>query len=106
MTAQGDEFITSVAAARLREYVKNAGAYIFRYWTGSFRLICNNYKTDDIAVLHLPAEKEQGILKLYDRYISRGIVPSKKKVWQIVHLNHRSLRVVVGVTLRKMGVVK
>lgn len=106
MTVQGDEFITSVAAARLREYVKNAGAYIFRYWTGSFRLICNNYKTNDIAILHLPAEKEQGILRLYSRYISRGIVPSNKKVWKIVHLNHRSLRVVVGVTLRKMGLVK
>jgi len=106
MTNQGDEFITSVAAYRMKQYVKNAGAYVFRYWTGSFRFICNNYRAGSVVVLHLPAEKEQGLLKLYDRFVSKGHVPSNKVVWSITHLNHRSIRVVIGRSLRLIWLIR
>jgi hypothetical protein len=105
-TKSGDEFITSIVASRMKMYVKNAGSYIRRYWTGSYRLMCNDYMIGNIVILHMPAEKEQGILKIYDRYISRGGVPAKEKVWKIAHLNNSSLRVKIGVLLRNLGIVK
>lgn len=105
ITKHGDEFITSIAAHRLKPYVKNAKAYIRRYWTGSYRQVCNDYKKD-IVILHLPAEKEQGIIAIYNRYVSKGIVPSNKKAWDMLHLTHSSLRVKIGVALRRMGIVK
>lgn len=105
-TKSGDEFITSIAASRLKIHVKNAGAYIRRYWTGSYRLMCNDYKFKNIVILHMPAEKEQGILTIYKKYIRKGIVPPREKVWKMAHMNQRSLRVVLGLILRKLGIVK
>ncbi len=106
ITKNGDEFITSIAADKLKVSIKNAGAYIRRYWTGSYRLICNDYNKNNIAILHMPAEKEQGIIKLYDKYIAKGIVPDKRKVWRICHLTKPSVRVRAGIIARKLGVVK
>lgn len=105
MTKSGDEFITSIVAYRLRPKVKNSGAYIRRYWTGSYRMVCDDYKHNNIAILHLPAEKEQGIIKLYKRFISKRLVPHKEQVWQLCHLNHPSLRVRIGVFARRLGLV-
>ena len=39
----------------------------------------------------MPAEKEKGIITLFDRYFSKGIVPSNKKVWRICRLSHQSI---------------
>lgn len=98
----GDEFITSIAAFRLKIDVKNAGAYIRRYWTGSWRLVCNDYDKSNIVVLHVPAEKEQGIIRIFDRFIKIGKVPIKEQVWSILHLRRTSLRVAIGCILRKV----
>lgn len=106
VSENGDEFITSIAAYRLREHVRNASAYIRRYWTGSYRLICNDFDKDNITILHVPAEKEQGIIKIYERYISQYTIPSGKKVWQILNLYRPSMRVCTGIFLRKMGFLK
>ena len=106
MTKSGDEFITSIVASRMKTSVKNAGAYIRRYWTGSYRLMCNDYEKDNMVILHMPAEKEQGIIKLYDRFISKGIVPAKEQVWKICNFKKPSIRVRGGVWLRKIGLVK
>lgn len=106
VTKSGDEFITSIVASRMKSVIKNASAYVRRYWTGSYRLMCDDYKIGNIAILHMPAEKEQGILKIYDRYICKGIVPKKEKVWNLAHLNHSSLRVKIGVLLRCLGIIK
>ena len=35
ITTKGDEFILSLAANEMRESIKNAGAYIYRFWTGA-----------------------------------------------------------------------
>lgn len=106
ITKSGDEFITSIAAYRLKQKVKNAGAYIRRYWTGSYRMICDDFKYNNIAILHMPAEKEQGFITLYNKYVSKGILPEKKQVWRMCHLNKPSLRVRIGVFSRKLGLVK
>lgn len=106
MTKSGDEFITSIAASRIKQDIKNAGAYIRRYWTGSYRLICNDYEKNNIVILHMPAEKEYGIIKLYNKFISKGEVPQKELVWKICNFKHSSLRVQFGVLLRKLHIVK
>lgn len=106
VTGSGDEFITSIAANRLKPLVKNAGAYITRYWTGSYRRVNKNYTDKAMAVLHVPAEKEQGILAIFDKYVSKGLVPEKRTAWKHLHLDRQSLRVKIGVGLRRLGVVK
>lgn len=83
-----DEFILSLAANEMRESIKNAGAYIYRFWTGAgFRLISTCYEYNRITILHLPAEKEQGMLKIYDKYIKIGKIPVDEKVWKTFRLN-------------------
>lgn len=78
-TSHGDEFITSIATSKFGN-VKNAGAYVYRYWTGKFYLTSTNYKFNPVAVLHVPAEKERGMLKLFDGYIAKGKIPSRERV--------------------------
>lgn len=106
VSENGDEFITSIAASRLKTRVKNAGAYIRRYWTGSYRLVCNDFDKNNITILHVPAEKEQGIVNIFNRYISKGIVPAKEKAWALLHLHQPSWRVRIARTLRKTGLLK
>lgn len=91
-TTKGDEFILSVAAENMKASIKNAGAYVYRFWPGaSFRLVSTCYEYNRIIVLHLPAEKEHGMLKMYDHYIRRGIVPSDKNAWRIFRLSKMPL---------------
>ena len=68
-TTKGDEFLISIAADRCKMLIKNASPYVGRFWTGaSFRLVSSNYQFNPVAVLHMPAEKERGIIKLYNLY--------------------------------------
>lgn len=103
VTRFGDEFIISIAVQQFK--VKNAGAYIWRYWTRSFRLISTNYKFNPVIVLHLPDEKEDGFLKLYKKYIKKGKLPSDKQLFSILHLSHLSflerLKKIVKYFIRK-----
>lgn len=87
-TSFGDEFITSIVASRNKFMVKHAGAYIFRFWTGTFRLVSTRYQVDPVLILHVPAEKNTGMVALYTRYISKGRIPSRKTVWRLLHLSH------------------
>lgn len=106
VTKGGDEFITSIVANRLGKSIKNAGAYVRRYWTGSYRVVCGDYDKGNIVVLHVPAEKELGIIRLYNKYISKNIIPSKNAVYRYLHLRHRSMRVCIGTILRRLKIVK
>lgn len=86
VTTKGDEFILSVAASRMKESIKNAGAYVYRFWTGAaFHLISTCYEFNSVAVLHVPSEKKDGMLTLY-RTIEKGKIPSNKTVWKKLHL--------------------
>lgn len=87
-TSKGDEFLISIAAERCKAIIKNASPYINRYWTGaSFRLVSSNFKYNPVTILHLPAEKEKGIIALYDHYFSKNRMPRKETVWRICRLN-------------------
>lgn len=92
VTTKGDEFILSIAADRMRENVKNAGAYVYRFWTGAdFRLVSTCYKYNRVVVLHVPDEKELGMLKLCDRISKSGQMPSDKIVWRVLRLSRQPL---------------
>jgi len=88
VTTKGDEFIVSIVAYKMRNKVKNAGAYIFRFWTDSFRLVSTCYKFNKVSILHLPSEKENGILKIFNKYISKNKIPKDKQVWKYCHLSY------------------
>lgn len=78
----GDETIQSIAAFFLNNVIE-AGAYIYRYWTGSFYLVSTNYKNNPVAVWHLPSEKTEGIIRIYNYLQRRGMLPSKEKMARI-----------------------
>ena len=90
-TSKGDEFIISLAANHMSGLIKNEGAYIYRFWTGArFRLVSTCFEYNSVVILHLPAEKEKGMLHLYAKYIGKGKIPSRKKVWKMCRLKHRT----------------
>lgn len=100
-TDKGDEFIVSIAANRMAGEIKNAGAYIYRFWTGlSFRLISTCYTR--IVVLHLPAEKERGMVRLYDKYVKKGRIPQNKKVWELCHLTSWRIKIACDIVMPKV----
>lgn len=107
ITTKGDEFITSICAKHLKMKVKNAGAYINRYWTCGIRLVSTSYKANRVLILHVPDEKEIGMLKLFDNYISVGKMPPDKVVWKRLGLSspHR-LRTIKVQIVRLLGKMK
>lgn len=91
-TRFGDEFILSLAADNTRDKIKNAGAYIFRFWTGSFRLVSTSYRFNPIAVIHVPDEKNCGIIKIYKYFVKKKTLPSLNKMYCMLHLKHRKIK--------------
>lgn len=88
VTRKGDEYILSIAADKMKVNIKNAGAYIYRFWTGrNFRLISTCYKYNRIPILHVPNEKESGMISLYNRYIKHGFIPNDQQVWKELRIN-------------------
>lgn len=102
VTTKGDEFIISIAAFRYKNIVKNAGAYIYRFWTGSFYLVSTCYKFNSISVLHLPNEKGHAIIKIFDKYIKHNKFPKKEKIHKMCHLHRPSLKVVLKSFIKKI----
>ncbi len=75
-----DETIISIAAIFLNNVIE-AGAYIYRYWTyPSFFLVSTNYKINPVAIWHLPAEKKEGMIRIYNHLQRRGMLPSVEKM--------------------------
>lgn len=95
VTTSGDEFITSIVAYRMKNCIKNAGAYIFRFWTGDFYLVSTCYKYNEIAILHMPGEKKRGMLKLYVILAKKHSFPSKEKVHRICHLTRQPMKSII-----------
>lgn len=88
----GDMFILSLAANALKDRVKNAAAYVHIFWTGWFRHISTCYEKDPVCVLHVPDEKERGMIKIFDNYLLKDKFPSNSKVWKLFYFKHRSLK--------------
>lgn len=92
ITSKGDEFLISISASNIQESIKNAGAYIYRFWTApGFRLVSTVYEYNPVLVLHLPNEKNKGMLKLYNLFIRKGKMPTKAQVWKLCRINSFSI---------------
>ncbi len=78
----GDEAIIAMAAANYKKlhHVIEAGAYIFRYWTEKNYLIATNTVHNPVCIWHLPAEKDMGLILLYDYYRKHLCYPDAIKV--------------------------
>lgn len=103
-TSCGDEFITSLAAKRMDGKVRNAGAYIHRYWTRRFHLMSTNYQYNPVVVLHVPQEKDFGMIRVFDKYILNGSLPSRKTVWRMLHLSHTDWKISLYLYLNALRV--
>ena len=89
LTTRGDEFIVSLAADQMKMKIKNAAPYVFRFWTNiKFHLVSTCFKYNRIVVLHMPAEKERGMIDLFRKYISKGRFPCDDEVWKTLRLKH------------------
>lgn len=93
VTTKGDEFVLSLAAHSMKSKIKNAGAYVFRFWTGTdFRLVSTCYKFNRMTVLHVPDAKNNGMVTLYNKYIAAGKIPSDEACWAILELSQVPLK--------------
>jgi hypothetical protein len=82
-----DEHITSMAVYRdLREKAHGVGAYLCRYWTGSFYLASTNWKNNPVPLWHLPVEKQTGICKVYAFFRKTGRFPGKDQMARLFGL--------------------
>lgn len=103
LTTRGDEFIVSLAADQMKMKVKNAAPYIYRFWTGvGFHLVSTCFKYNRIVVLHMPAEKERGMVDLYRKYISKGNFPKDAEVWKTLRLKHLLVHDYIKLIIRKI----
>lgn len=99
----GDEVLISIAASfeKNKKIIKNAGAYIFRYWTGTFRLISTSYVKNPVTIVHLPDEKTRGLCRIYKKF-KRNRNVSNKRMHSICHLKKPSIRVWLKIRLKKI----
>ena len=82
-TLHGDEFIICCAANSMQNKIKNANAYIYRYWTGyKFYLVSTNFVYNKVCILHLPSEKDLGFKSVYNFIIKNGKLPNEKIVFK------------------------
>lgn len=91
VTINGDEFIESIVAWYMRDKIKSANAYVFRYWTAyRWHYVCSNFSHNPVCVLHCPREKNHGLLKLFKRMKKRDVLPDMNKVYALLHLDWKS----------------
>ncbi len=87
LEAWDDEHVLSIAVERfLKESVYPASPYICRYWTNQFYLVSTNYYYDPVYLWHLPAEKNYGMLVLYDYFAKCHRFPDVRKMAKIMGL--------------------
>lgn len=86
VTQHGDEFITCCVAEKHTSIIKNSAAYINRYWTDSFYLCSTSYYYNQICVIHLPNEKELGMLKAFEIIYKTNKTISIDKIQKIFNL--------------------
>lgn len=88
-TSLGDELYTSLYCALYPEKVARANPYVDIYWTNSFYFVSTNYFYDAVSVIHLPAEKNWGMIRLYQYLIKRGHLPKLSKIYKIMNFPNR-----------------
>ncbi len=81
----GDETIWSIAAALAKDKltVTEAGAYIYRFWTGDFYLVSTVTVSNPVCIWHIPNEKETGFLRIYQYYQKHSAFPAIQRCMKI-----------------------
>ena len=83
----GDEFVISVAAHKIRKDLVSANCYIYRYWTNpTFYFVATNYINNSVDIWHLPAEKERGMLGLYNYFRKNKNFPNVRRSAKMLRL--------------------
>jgi hypothetical protein len=76
-----DEILLAVTAHCFGyERIQDAGPYIARMWTGRFYKTSTRWSKDPVSILHLPAEKEVGMLRLYQYLHKYKQLPSLRRI--------------------------
>ena len=84
----GDEFITSVAALKSGEPIVDGKPYMNVYWTNQFYLVSTDYHYDKMVWLHLPDEKERGLMDIFFYYKKHGELPKSNLLYGYLNLPH------------------
>ncbi len=84
-TSFGDEFIISIAAYCDKQDI-TCGGYVQRFWTGDFRLVSDLYKNNAVSIIHVPAEKTDGLIKIFNKIEKKGKI-KPAKAHKYLHLN-------------------
>ena len=89
----GDEAILSIAASHYREKadIYDGGPYIYRYWTDVNYLVSTNTVNNPVCIWHLPAEKDMGMIYIYEYYCKHGTFPDKERAAHIFGI-HKAKR--------------
>lgn len=103
-TNGGDEFIIAVAGERMKKFIKSAGGYVYRFWTGRFRLVSTCYLFDPVSILHVPREKNYGMMKLYNYIEKHKCLPANKKVYNVLHLRKVSFKIKIAGYINKIKI--
>lgn len=100
-----DEHVTSIAITRLSGVqIRNASAYIYRFWTGDPYIVSTNYYFDRVVIWHLPAEKVSGIREVYQYYIKHAVLPNVEFIAKVSRMPtiHAPLLLRIRRRLRKL----
>lgn len=99
----GDELILSIAATFFN--IKNAGAFISRFWTDRFRIVSTRYKFNPVVFLHCPDQKERGFLTLYSYFCRKSCFPKKNTIYSMLKLSRISFKTLlirfVGIFIKR-----
>lgn len=74
--------------------VKNDVSYIERQWNSEgFRLITTYYKCDKVIVLHLLDENGKGMIKIYNKFLSKCKITIDMFIYKLCYLSTHDLLV-------------
>ncbi len=104
---RGDEVVLSIAAdnlnARRETMVRTINPYMHRYWTSNgFNLIATNYRYNPVSIWHLPLEKKEGILRVYNYLKHHGRLPPRQELIHMVHLEKTEFRIIKDMILKRL----
>ena len=83
-TSFGDEFITFCAAEEYQDKIADGAPYIRRYWTTDLYYQCFTDHALALRVLHVPNEKNNAFVRLYQYILRTGDVPKNEKVFKMM----------------------
>lgn len=85
-TQFGDEFITFCAAENYSGKIIDAAPYVRRYWTTNIYYQCFTDHELLLKILHIPNEKNDGFIRIYNYITKHNSLPNNKKIFRIMGL--------------------